>query len=385
MGKKMRLFPGIIGSLAAVAVYAAINIYIARRIYQWLTLVFPGVNLIVFVVAYSLVTVTMIMGFVPAPSVIRRVIDWVSAYWMGMFVYLFLFFLTADIIVLTGRLARILPGPLQRDVLFFRGLAAIVLTIAVVSFGVYNANQIRFASYDIVLEDRTLSDELKIVLISDLHIGSLNAERNLESIIQGINNLSPDIVCIAGDIFNNSISTLSDSGRVMSLLKSIETVHGVYASMGNHDGGRKFDEIVEFLGESGVRLLADECVEIDGRLLLVGRVDRSPIGGLGNIKRKDISDVLPPCGAGMPVVVIDHNPSGIGGYSGYADLILAGHTHKGQMFPMNLITRAMYEVQYGHYQRDESSPHVVVTSGTGTWGPPIRIGSNNEIVSINLK
>jgi hypothetical protein len=87
----------------------------------------------------------------------------------------------------------------------------------------------------------------------------------------------------------------------------------------------------------------------------------------------------------MPVIVMEHNPAHIGEYGKEVDLILAGHTHKGQAFPGSLVTRAMYTVDYGYYQKDTDSPHVIVTSGAGTWGTPMRVGTNNEIVSIVLR
>jgi hypothetical protein len=82
---------------------------------------------------------------------------------------------------------------------------------------------------------------------------------------------------------------------------------------------------------------------------------------------------------------MEHNPSHIDEYGSEADLILAGHSHRGQMFPGSLVTRAMFTVDYGYYQADANSPHVIVTSGVSTWGPPMRVGTNNEIVSITLR
>jgi len=81
---------------------------------------------------------------------------------------------------------------------------------------------------------------------------------------------------------------------------------------------------------------------------------------------------------------MDHNPSKIEEYGNEIDLILSGHTHRGQMFPANLIIKALYAADYGRYQKDDNSPQVIVTSGAGTWGMPMRIGSNNEIVMILL-
>ena len=134
-----------------------------------------------------------------------------------------------------------------------------------------------------------------------------------------------------------------------------------------------------------VKLLKDEYVIIDGRMALFGRLDASPIGGAGKLQRKSISDAIAYLDADMPIVVMEHNPARIGEYGGETDLILSGHTHKGQIFPGNLFTNFMFAVDYGHYQKNDGSPHVIVTSGAGTWGMPMRIGTNNEIASITLR
>ena len=154
--------------------------------------------------------------------------------------------------------------------------------------------------------------------------------------------------------------------------------------MGNHDGGRTFTEIVRFLEQSNIKLLNDEYVVINEELVLLGRVDPSPIGGYGELKRKNISEILASIDTNLPIVVMEHTPSNIEQYGKEIDLLLAGHTHKGQIFPFNLVTNAIFTVDYGHYQQDAESPHVIVTSGVGTWAMPMRIGSNNEIVSILL-
>ncbi len=197
--------------------------------------------------------------------------------------------------------------------------------------------------------------------------------------------MEPDIVCIAGDIFNGNIYALHNPSGTLDLLKSINAKYGVYACLGNHDGGKTFREITRFLEEGNIKLLNDEHVTIDNRLVLAGRVDSSPIGGFDGLKRKNFADIKTSINTDLPVIVMDHNPLNMGQYGNEIDLILSGHTHRGQIFPANLVTRVMYTIDYGRYQKDEDSPNVIVTSGVGTWGMPMRIGSNNEIVVISLR
>ena len=97
---------------------------------------------------------------------------------------------------------------------------------------------------------------------------------------------------------------------------------------------------------------------------------------------ENFSEVMAQVDENLPIVVMDHDPANIGEYSDEVDLILSGHTHRGQLFPGNFFTSLIYTVDYGHYQKNSDSPHVIVTQGVGTWLAPMRIGTDNEIVSI---
>ena len=342
-------------------------------------------NVKIYAVIYIFIALSVIVGILSLPSGIKGILSWIGSHWMGIFVYLLILFLVADLVILLGSIVKIIPHPLPQSIRFYVGLIVLLITAGLVSYGMYNANQLKHVSYDIQIKEATLAVDMKLVLISDLHLGAVSSEKHLESIVQGINNLEPDIVCLAGDIFNDDYNAIRNPDKAMGLFKSIKATYGVYASLGNHDGGKTFNEMVRFLKQSNIKLLNDEYVIIDERLVLLGRVDPSPIGGFGGLKRKDITEILASIDPNMPVVVMDHTPSNIEQYGREIDLLLAGHSHRGQIFPFNLITKAIYTVDYGHYQKDADSPHVIVTSGVSTWAMPMRIGSNSEIVSILLR
>ena len=378
----------IFGVLVVLCVFSGANFYVARKLFQWLRLVFTRMNAKIYICIFVFFVLSMFLGvsrpFLPIPLVIKNIMAWISALWMGVFVYLLLLFLVADLVVLLGSLVRVIPSPVPGAVRFVSGLLAVLLTMSIVSYGLYNANQIRHVSYDIQTGAPELKAGMKIVMISDLHLGAANSEKNLEKVIHDIDEMGPDIVCIAGDIFNDDFSAIQNPAGVIELFKSIDATYGVYACLGNHDGGRSLGQMTRLLEESDIELLNDEYRIIDDRLVLVGRLDASPIGGFGGMKRTDIADILSSVDTDLPIVVMDHNPARIGEYGNEVGLILCGHTHRGQMFPGNLITRAVFTVDYGYYRKDAESPRVVVTSGAGYWGPPMRVGTNSEIVSINL-
>jgi hypothetical protein len=362
-------------------VYGGASFYIARRLYQWLGILFP-VNAKIYSGSFILLALSLFLGFAPLPSVLKSVFSWLSAYWLGIFMYLLIFTFLADVAVLFGSATKLLPA--TQSVLFYKGLVTVVLTFGVVCYGMFNATQVRVTSYEIEVNDANL-DGMRIVLLSDSHLGAVNSfERNLESIVQSINDLNPDIVCWVGDIFNDDFNAIRDPGRAAALIRGIDAAYGVFACLGNHDGGATLPQMKQFLIDSNVTLLNDEYVIVDDRFALFGRLDSSPIGGFGELRRRDISETIVSVGVNMPVIVMEHNPSHIKEYGNEADLILTGHTHRGQMFPGSLFTRAMFVVDHGHYQADENRPHVIATSGVSTWGPPMRVGTNNEIVCITL-
>lgn len=384
----MTIMGMVIGLIIMLIALGSVNYYIALRLYQCFNFAFPQINAKVYISIFVFVTLAMILGFarslLQVPMAIKNIMGLISSYWMGILVYTFLFLIIADLVLALGSMIKVIPKPIPQSIRFFSGLIVVLLTIGTVSYGIYNANKIKHVSYDIELREKALSSDFKIVMISDLHLGAVNSENRIEKMVQDINNLEPDLVCIAGDIFDNDYNAIHKPEEATALLKSITTTYGVYASLGNHDGGETLNEMMNFLERSNIKLLNDQHVIIDESLVLVGRLDPSPIGGFGNMSRKDLTEILAQSDMKLPVVIIDHNPENIDEYGSEVDLILSGHTHRGQIFPGSLFTRAIFAVDYGHYQKDSNSPHVVVTSGVGTWGMPMRVGTNCEIVNIKL-
>lgn len=378
----------IIALIIMLSALGGTNYYLARRLHQCISFIFPQINIKLYIGVFLFMTLVLIVGFarslLPLPNAVKNILGYLSSYWMGIFVYLLLFFLLTDAFLLIGRLGRLTPDPIPQRIRFFSGLTALFLTLATVSYGVLHADQIKKVSYKIPVKTAASKSGLNIVMLSDLHIGAVNSEKRIENIVSNINDLKPDLVCIAGDIFDNDYYAIHAPDKTADLLKNITSEYGVYASLGNHDGGDTLNEMLDFLERSNIKVLNDEQVMIDSRLILVGRLDASPIGGYGEMRRKDLSEIMAGTHGDLPVVVMDHNPANIDAYGNEADLVLSGHTHRGQIFPGNLFTKVMFAADYGHYQKDSSSPHLVVSSGAGTWGMPMRVGTNSEIVYIEL-
>ena len=213
-------------------------------------------------------------------------------------------------------------------------------------------------------------------------------------IVDRVNESEPDMVCIAGDIFDGNLDAVKDLAGAALELRRIKARNGVYACLGNHDVDRMrlfrndagTDRIADFLGEANILLLSDEAARISDTVYIAGRRDARPIGMRQS--RISAAELAAKAGGETVLVMLDHQPIEFPQIEAAgADLLLCGHTHKGQIFPANLITRRIFAkagaTHYGHWQG--KTMQAVVTSGAGVWGPPLRVGTNSEIAVIDIQ
>lgn len=369
----------IFAALIGADYYVAIRIYkgmlsMKLRVKFWMVLTFFGLMTLIMSLAFG-------SSMLPFPSWLKFVLSTVGFCWMGIFVYLLLFCILSDIAHLIFKLCRVkfIAHSLYRAI---ATASVIALAITTSVYGFCNARCIKQTEYSVSMQYGEKLSGTKIVMISDLHLGSLGSESRLSDIVNTINAREPDLICISGDFFDTDFESIKDVEGAKATLKKLSATYGVYACLGNHDAGRTLDKMKSFLEDVNITLLDEDYRIIDGRFALVGRADASPIGG-GDQKRGELGDFfIPP--ENMPVIVMDHNPARLAQYSGEQYLILSGHTHRGQMFPAGIVTSLMYEVDYGYYQRSEDEPHIIVSSGVGYWGMPMRVGTDSEIVSITV-
>ena len=218
---------------------------------------------------------------------------------------------------------------------------------------------------------------LKIVALSDVHLGYSTDKEDLARYVGMINSLLPDIILIGGDLIDNSVVPLWEQ-HMYEELGQLKAPMGIYMVPGNHEFISGIEKSVEFLKNTPVVLLRDSVVVLPGGVQLVGRDDRS------NRNRASVEELMARVEKDAPVIMLDHQPyelclkDSLG-----VDLQLSGHTHRGQIWPMNLLIDRMYEQSYG-YRKWENS-HVVVSSGLSLWGPPFRIGTQSDLWVINVE
>ncbi|WP_294188529.1 metallophosphoesterase [uncultured Clostridium sp.] len=257
-----------------------------------------------------------------------------------------------------------------------------LLFIILIVIGSYNAKSSYVKSFDIKINKENLKEPLNIVMVSDIHLGNIIKNNNLKNMVNEINNLNPDLVIIAGDIIDSDITPFLNHNMTVEF-SNIKSTYGTFAVLGNHDIlTKEEDTIVNLLKENSVTVLRDESILINDEFYIIGRDDIT-VSRYTNEPRATLKDLTKNLDKSKPLIVIDHNPKYIDeSLDANIDLQLSGHTHRGQIIPGNLVTNKIFEVDYGYLKKDNLN--VVVSSGYGTWGPPIRLGSRSEIVQINL-
>lgn len=312
-------------------------------------------------------------------SSVSQVLIWIGSFWFAAMLYLFLGFLLVDLL----RCGWALVGdslPLKAERLA-RGAVSLTASILIVA-GYLNALNPRLKTMKLSLPGATSHTQgMEILVASDIHLGTIVGEKRLARLCKAVEELRPDLVLLPGDILDEDPRTVMRDS-VGDMLRSFKAQHGVYAVTGNHEYLAGVERACRYLEEHGIRVLRDQAVLIGGLFYLVGREDRSMSRFTGK-DRKPLSELLAPLDKKIPVILMDHQPLQLeeAVQTGVA-FQLSGHTHHGQLWPLNLVTSLIYEVSWGYLKKGNTQFYV--SSGYGTWGPPVRIGNHPEMVHIIL-
>lgn len=312
-------------------------------------------------------------------SPVSQVLIWIGSFWFAAMLYLFLGFLVLDLLrvgwaVLGGGL------PLKAERLARAGLG--LATLGMILAGYLNGLSPRLTTLEISLTGGNPQTKgMEILVASDIHLGTIVGEKRLSALCRATEELRPDLLLLPGDILDEDPQTIMRDS-VGDLLRSLKAKHGVFAVTGNHEYIGGVERACRYLEEHGIRVLRDQAVVISGLFHLVGREDRS-INRFTGKNRKSLAELLAPLDRSLPVILIDHQPFQLeeASQAGVA-LQLSGHTHHGQLWPLNLVTSLVYELSWGYLKKGNT--HFYVSSGYGTWGPPVRIGNHPEMVHIRL-
>jgi hypothetical protein len=338
---------------------------------------------------FWLSAVVFILARVLEARVPPKVIDifvWYGSVWLAALTYFFFLALIINIaqllLIALGYRPDLWPVAYPILKLWLLG-AVLAVTGATVAYGMWNARHpVVRTIVRTVHKEGGARAAWRIVLATDIHLGTIVNRSRAEALVRSVNAQEPDLVLLGGDVLDE------DEGPVLrrdigSVLAEIKAPYGVYAIPGNHEYIGGIDRALAYLADHGITILRDQAVLVGGSFYLVGRDDVSGTR-FGGTPRKALAALLEGLDTSRPVVVLDHEPVGLSAVAadGRVDVQLSGHTHHGQLWPFNYITSLVYEQSWG--ERTIGDTFFYVSSGWGTWGPPVRVGNTPELVVFQL-
>jgi len=361
---------------------AAGSMYLLVRGWQSLEIfgcrrVWFAAMLLVAALSFTAVRIRIVSG------VLYDVGNFIGYLWLVVVLYGFLILLVIDILRIIARIGKIKPAFIyrnyQRAKAIMFGAVSLLLLIILLS-GYFNSHRPRATQLTIPIEKKAghLST-LRVAMVSDIHLGQVYGRKMLARIVNTINENQSDIVVLVGDIFDGNPEPVikKDMGAEFTRL---QTKYGVYFVNGNHEhyGGGRGQIALDYLVSYGIIPLLDTVALIDGCFYLAGRIDRSIRS------RKTILELMLDIDRQLPVILLNHQPYNLDeAEQAGVDLQLSGHTHHGQLFPLNFITGSTYEQDWGFLQKGKTKYYI--SCGTGTWGPPVRTAGFSEVVIIDLE
>lgn len=266
---------------------------------------------------------------------------------------------------------------------YYAGIITIIIVPIYIAVGIYNAYNVVETNYSI--KTNKLNEKYKISLISDSHIGTILSADKFNKYLKEIEKNNPDMILISGDFVDDD-TTKEQMIKACEYLGKIKTKYGIYFSHGNHDKGyygekRGFTntELENELIKNNITILKDENILINNEVYIIGRKD------FQDTNRKNIDELVKNVDNSKYIIVIDHQPTDyINESLSEVDLVLSGHTHGGQLIPLNLINTLVSEndAVYGH--KKIKNTDFIITSGISNWKIKIKTGCIAEYVQINI-
>ena len=375
-------FKEYIMNVVLLVLFTAADIYVGVKILaflQILNFIKPWIYWILFfIISYSYIIVRLLQKHLP--WIICRIFYIIGCYWLSIMLNFLIVFPVIELIAYTekhtGIYLFISTGQNYRS-----SLIGIIIVFLIIIYGIFNARIPYVKKYRINIKKYANKlDQIHALMISDIHIGSVKSKHKLKKLRDIINKVNPDVIFLPGDVIDEDIDS-----SIIKILKdtflNLKIKYGIYQCMGNHEYlNKKTDKTIKCLEDAGINVLNDKSVKINDSFYIIGREDISNKNITGR-KRKPLNEIIKGVDRSLPLILLDHQPVELDeAASGGVDLELCGHTHYGQLFPVQLITKKIYEIDWGYLKRDNFN--IIVSCGFGTWGPSIRTSSRPEVVDI---
>lgn len=366
------LFQMLIFLTVVIVVVGGANAIIYQALVRFLAVQSPSLRL-----SLLLIQTLLSFGFIGASVLTRfsafwltRALYWIASVWLGFFMYLFLAcaaaWLIYIILSLTGS---------TWDMKGFMA-ALLALAFALTAYGLVNARFVKVTHITVDIAGLPESWEgRKAVQLSDVHLGAVNNGKYIVRLRALAKAENPDLIFFTGDYFDGSWPSLNDIG---ARLKDFTAPLGVYFINGNHEIYDGRDKVAAAVANTGVQYLKDEIKVVDGVQILGLDWPERDFG------KRDLGPVFAKLDPDKPAIALYHEPRYLEAMKAAGiDLLLSGHTHRGQMYPAGLVTRLIYGPCHSGLCRDGDFT-IYTSSGAGTWGPPLRVGTRPEIVVITF-
>ena len=313
----------------------------------------------------------------------------IGSFYLAVMLYLFLFSLAGVIIWFVLKLIpKAKPVTIKHNdkILKHAGIFMLVCVTLITLYGYYHACSPQVKYHKISISKPQFSSHLRVAFISDIHLGTIIKNKRLNKMVTNVNSFNPDIILLGGDIIDEDIAPVIkyDMG---ALLTKLNAPLGVFGVTGNHEYIGGVEEAVKYLEDHNITMLRDKAITIPGRLILVGRAEFS-ITRFTSKTRLTLSEIITNKIAShdlgqLPLITVDHQPYGINeAIAQKADFMMSGHTHNGQLWPIKHIVSQIFKIRHGLKKFEDT--WFLVSSGYGTWGPPVRVATDSEIVIIDL-
>ena len=303
---------------------------------------------------------------------------WLDFYYLNYYAFVWLGILSMAFFFLL--LARLLNLVFPNQA-FFITIGTLVLVGLASVYSVFNnlrAPAVKTISIPLKELPPSLSG-FSIVQLSDLHLDSYKSAGKIAGIVESVNAIDPDLIVITGDFIDGDIT----SDRLFcDSLKKMRARHGIISITGNHEFYAGIDYFMEFSEKLNITVLRNEKRRVAGALEIVGIDDNE--GKRFSNMGPDLDTAMKGCDTTKPVILLRHRPEGFDrAVAMGVDLQISGHTHAGQIPPMDLLVYLFLKYPYGLYRRNGS--YIYTSCGTGFWGPPMRLFSSAEIVEFILQ
>ena len=364
----------------AIIISCSMAVYLGKRWQFWFNFSLTGYYQIVYWTVVIMIGVSIVLS---------RLSESISTYWLPLILNTVCAVMICSVFVTLifdiGRWIskKRLKPQLTTKVVYILGICSLFY------YGHEMAMEPSIVNYQVKIDKRTKVNKLRIVQLSDIHINDMTSSDRIQHMVDKVNQLDADFIVITGDTLDRRLQPFTEKGFDKQF-QQFKSKYGTYIIFGNHEylnikeENNHEQDIINAFKHANMKVLKDDVVHLDNvGITFIGRDDFS--SSRYDIKRASLPDLMVFSNTNKPIILLDHQPHNLDEPANLGvDLMISGHTHAGQVFPINLIEKLIYKNNYGIYKNTKQHFTSIVSSGFGFWGPPIRLMTRSEIVVIDV-